>query len=263
MATFDIKYYEKYKTAILGMTSITDFVDALPSERFDGYKAIMLKLLEAIQQDMETLNKMLLQAKDGSDTSFINSELQLFAEKQEIISQKITDLEKPKENGIKENGISDINSDRKDLIFLKSPMGNTFLERDTKDFPEEYFPDVIDLIRKLREYDVTFNNAYHRKFINDDSLNGIFELKCHKVRLIYKHLDKDTILVIMALYKNQTAPTKEKESLVSRVGQSKAIISSIMEDLRDPEKKAELIEDHALIETVLIDKLESKRRGQR
>ena len=42
----------------------------------------------------------------------------------------------------------------------------------------------LKLIKKLENYDTTFNTVMHRKIANNNSLKNLFELKFYKIRLL-------------------------------------------------------------------------------
>jgi hypothetical protein len=246
---FDSKYFERYATVILSIPQIDEFEKALPSSQFEGYSETMQRILSAIHNEIIGFTDLLAQTKDVKDIAFIKKET--------LVKEAI---EKSIEDDAQESEVTP-DQNKKNLIFLKSQAGNVFFNGDVKDFPEEYLSDLLDLIRKLEDYDITFNTAMHRKIANNNSLKNLFELKWYKTRLIYKHIDKDTVLVIMGSYKNQTNPAKERETLALRLKQSQDTIASLVEDLKDPIKKASIIEENRGIEATLIEQITARSRG--
>lgn len=256
---FDSKYFERYTAVMLNISHIEEFKESLPSSQFEGYEATMRKILSAIQNEIEGFSDLLVQSRDKKDIAFITKEIEMLRKKETIVKEAL------ERNVASKQDESEIVPDqgKKNLIFLKSQAGNVFFNGDIKDFPEEYLLDLIDLIKKLENYDTTFNTVMHRKIANNNSLKNLFELKFYKIRLIYRHLDKDTVLVIMGCYKNQTNPSKERETLALRIKQSQETIDSLIEDLMDPVKKSNIIEENKKIEADIIEQIGSRSRGQK
>lgn len=256
---FDKKYLERYAMVILNIPYIETFRDSLPSSMLDGYTETMEKILFAIEREKEGYNELISQTKDPKDIDFIKKEVDLLAKKEAIVRSALENsFGEPQEQSIQPESPT-----KKHLIFLKSPAGNVFLKGDIKDFPEEYLPDFLELINELREYDTKFDIARHKKFSSDARFANMFEFKRFKSRLVYRHLDKDTVLVVMGLYKNQTNPSKNTEALDVRLKQCQKNIFGLIEDLKDPEKKVEIILENEKIESDLIEQINSMSRGQK
>ena len=248
---FDKKYFKGYVKALLSIEDIETFIESLPSKEQDGYKEFMRDLLSAMNSELLLYNKLLENAQSEEDLEFLQSQISKISQKRLVVETAISEI-------LNKKNSEDEECDKafsKHLIFLQSEVGNYYINGDAKDIPEEQMGDLIGLFDLLESCDVNtlHDGARSRKFNNNGNLKGLCEVKSGNVRLIYKYLDQDTILVITVLYKNQTNPKRFHESIDKRMDNAKKTIEKLKNDiLLDPEQKEELIRRNEIFKQTFL-----------
>lgn len=70
----------------------------------------------------------------------------------------------------------------------------SYLERDLKTVPEEYYNKIVDLLLKKRYGDTNANTD--KQLINNDKLKQFRELRSDQVRIMYKNLTNNSIIIL-------------------------------------------------------------------
>ncbi len=96
-----------------------------------------------------------------------------------------------------------INKDEKEedklkVLYLTTESGYSYLSRtrDLGDIPSEYCPSVMDMVDEIKRGIFSYNVEKDKGFISKKKLSGLFEKKRWKVRLFYKRLPNDYVLII-------------------------------------------------------------------
>lgn len=254
---FDDKYFNSYAASLLEL-DIEDILSALPSSSQNGYYEFISNLILYVNNEIKSNEELRTESSDSEDIKFFDSELEKLNKIRTILVSKLDEIRK-------ENGTPDeISKEKKNLIFLITNAGNPFIERDLKEIPREYKNDLVNLLESLESFgleDGRFNDQFLKKFTGNDSLKGTFEIKTFKVRLYFMPIDSDSVLVLMAEFKNQTNPKSTHEALSKRVSMNinnsnkLTLVDDLKRKLANPEIKAKLIEEHALIKEDLLNKL--------
>lgn len=99
------------------------------------------------------------------------------------------------------------------FLFSMSKSGS-FFENDLKEIPYEYYERIIDLLEKKRYGYLGPNND--KQLVNNSLFKGYRELKDDQVRIIYKKLDDNIIIVYGVAVKKSDNDIHMYERLVSR-----------------------------------------------
>lgn len=59
------------------------------------------------------------------------------------------------------------------MIFAKTTFGNTYLERDLRDIPLEYYDKVLSTLDTLESGDIGSNVEKARQLVNNEKLFGL------------------------------------------------------------------------------------------
>lgn len=138
-------------------------------------------------------------------------------------------------------------------IYYLARGEETFLEKDLKsNIREEKLGDVLELIQGKKNN--TLNRNQDKQFSNNDNLKHFRELKADQVRVIYRNLDGNNILVLGAITKKNDTEQAACESVVSRLR---------ADDFKYYNDNLDSI-DNEEIETRIIKYIEdNKRKGSR
>lgn len=249
---FDEKYFNSYAKSLLELP-IEEFEKSLPNELQSGYIECMNKLLEYISLEVSATNEVRGSCVDLEDIEYLNSEIEKFQKMKSIIEGKISSIadELPKSNF--------------DIVFLKSKAGNEFIFRDLKSIPEEYYNALFELFNELKKLDFS-SGEFSMKVKNLDSdkrFDHVLEFKVFKLRIYFRILSNDTLLLLQAYYKTQTNPALLKDTLASRNQFANKCIDELRADLNSSEKSLEIKKENSKVEEDVYEYLKQNKRGSK
>lgn len=188
------------------LSEILCMIPGIESPDYYKFKNYMLKVL-SLEIDFFT------ETIDDNNKKYILGDLKKIQEALEFLNIYFSDLEKE----IKEEQNESLS---KNIIYYANKNnGDSFLESDLldKENDSDDFNDKIqELIEKLENGNIDSNLSKSRKFTNNKSLTGLFELKANGVRLLYLHLLDNNYYVIMACTKKSQNDKGIKEKIKSR-----------------------------------------------
>lgn len=111
---------------------------------------------------------------------FFDNQLKELENKCEIIEENDT-----------ENSINNLN---KINFLFASSSDISYIERDLRDVPEEYYKKIEYLLRKKRGNNTT--QLLDKQLINNNKLKQFRELRLDQVRILYKNLNNNSILIL-------------------------------------------------------------------
>lgn len=140
------------------------------------------------------------------------------------------------------------------LFYKLAAFGEiSYLEKDIKDFPEEYFPKVRQLLEKKKNGKTT--SDIDRSFNAHKQLKGYRELRVDQVRIIYKHLSQNNYLIVGAFVKKSDNDRKMYRTMVER---------GTDVDISTPELLQTQLENSIEVENRLYSMIDEKaRKGSR
>lgn len=250
--TFDDKYFNNYASALLSLDTMKEIEESLPKDSQSGYLEFMNELLAYIEEEISTNIEVRVSINDDADIEYLDSEIEKLEKVKNIVQNKI-------------NSIEQIPSSNLNIIFLNSEAGNPFIFRDLKSIPEEYYDSLLELFEGLKHIDFSLgvSDARLKNYSANNDLRNVLEYKIFKLRLFFRMLSDNTILLMQASYKTQTNPKLIKETLESRNTLANKYIDKLKSDLNDPEKSLQLIEENSKIEEEFLQYLKANKRGSK
>lgn len=249
---FDEKYFNSYAKSLLELP-IEEFEKSLPNELQSGYIECMNKLLEYISLEVSATNEVRGSCVDLEDIEYLNSEIEKFQKMKSIIEGKISSIadELPKSNF--------------DIVFLKSKAGNEFIFRDLKSIPEEYYDSLFDLFKELKLYNFSTGNITNKiRYMGvDKKYEHIYEYKAFKLRLFFRVINENTLLLLQASYKTQTHSKLIEETLESRNVLASKSFEKLKRDLSDENIRLSIIEENSKVEEDVYEYLKQNKRGSK
>lgn len=256
---FDNLYFNSYVNSLLELESIDEINSSLPSSNQDGYEEFVTNLINFINNEIKSNEELKKECNNSEDLLSIDRELKKLNQIRNILIAKLEDINKEEK----------IPNGKKNLIFLTTSVGNPCIEKDLKEIPMEYVDSLIELFEKLENFGenhTEFNDLVCKKLTSNSMFKDVFEMKTFKVRLYFEQLTKDTLLVLMCRFKNQTTSKYIDEVLESRVkmpiklGSQKLKIDFIKEQLDKPLSRDSLIQENIRIKDDIFNKLRGKRK---
>lgn len=111
----------------------------------------------------------------------------------------------------------DSSEDVNKIIYLPN-VSSTYLERDFKDIPQEFYPDIVKLLDNLKKGQL--NKKNFKPFKNNNKLKTFTELRDDQLRILTKNV-KENIYIILGMFQKQDDnDVKAFISLASRFNQS-------------------------------------------
>lgn len=185
----EITYYlERFSKASL-QELIENREDILPSLESYNYQNIMLRLRLETLKTMKEISHMIQEVSSDSleEIQYYGEELEYEKKKLEILNMPVKEVSQEKKH--KKNR----------LVFATTQGGNIrVLEDIDKRIPREYYPKFQELFSSIVQG--TFKNV--RRFVaSNNETAGFYEVKDHKVRVVFDRLGPNTYAVITAFMK--------------------------------------------------------------
>ena len=225
----------------LSKENINEMIGKILPERDNyNYERIIYRLqLEIIK----TIRDIEIFIRDEELTS---EEVNLFLEEKKLEEQKLLYL-KNALLPIEEKDLPVENT----LIFIPTIGGSIRIINELEKMPLEYYPAFLELILSIKNG--TFKNA--KRFLNNDNITGILEVKGYQVRVLYERLAKNTYAVISAFIKKTTNDNGYRSSLDQKVSDYFAIKGTIKSLLENPE----FLEENKMYEQEVFNILTSTK----
>lgn len=147
------------------------------------------------------------------------------------------------------------------MIFAKTAFGSTFLQKDLKDIPVEYYDKVLSALEMLEFGDFSFNTEKVRQLTNNKKLFGLYEIKEFKVRLIYRVLDGDMVYVLQTRMKKDDNSSLDQRDLINRSRSTNDEFKILKEKVQDSKERNLLIIEHNGIRDEILSELETGKRN--
>lgn len=194
-----------YLQEIRSCSKLQDIETILPSKNKDNYSSIMYMVLVKMYEEAIDIKRMLFQENDFSDKDTIN----FFKNALEQIMFKIVFI---KQLMKQEVTIVEPEKTINELVFLKTNYGNVCALSDLKDIPSCYYEDFYELLESICTG--TFTNF--KKFINNDYLKGLSEVRGEGTRIIFDRVGNNIYLIIYMFVKKTDRNASYQASLQNR-----------------------------------------------
>ena len=132
------------------------------------------------------------------------------------------------------------------LIFAKTAFGSTFLQRDLKNIPHEYYDKVLSMLDTLEYGD--FSSNPEKEF---------------NVRLIYRVLSGDMVYVMQARMKKDDNSSQDRKDLINRSRYTNDEYMELKEKVLNPHEKDLLIMEHEAIKNEILSDLKNSKRDSK
>ncbi len=209
-----IKYFLQDYTLLEEGFDKEDLFDMLPSKNLYRFKDILYRLIAESYKEIKILNEF------ANDSTIITSDLEDI--KSLILNEK-RKIALVKEYLNKKEEKVEVNEEKNSLILVPTTGGNIRILSELENMPIEYIPLFRELIDSI--VDGTFKNV--KSFNNNNSLNGVSEVKGPGVRIVFKRLSKNKYALITAFIKRSNNDAGYLDSLKSKVADFRLIQDSL------------------------------------
>lgn len=157
------KLRNSYFEAIVLLQNEEDILDSLPSPEYQSFFPLMEGLISKQVSECKEFQQL-------GDEADILEEVANLKKKIAICHQRVEQVK----NQVKEDSLESQNSHpKRHLIFAKTTFGNTYLERDLRDIPLEYYDKVLSTLDTLESGDIGSNVEKARQLVNNEKLFGL------------------------------------------------------------------------------------------
>ena len=248
------KMRDSYYEAILLLQDENDILSALPTPEYQNFFPLMEGLISKLIHEYEEY-----QSLNDMDEEILD-EIESLKKKIDICKSLLVRVS---------NEISSETLDKqatypkRHLIFAKVSSGATYLEKDLKNIPFEYYDKVLATLDTLENGDIGSNSEKARQFVFDKRLSGIYEIKEFKIRLIYKVLKGNIVYVMRVRMKKDDNSLIDKQDLVNRIKSTIDEFTELKNNIENEDYRLSLIEEHFNIYQELKRILEENKRERK
>lgn len=243
--------------------SIEDIIELMPElesgsyslEEYDYiYKKIINRIIDDLLENITSisdqdiyndieLRKVVIQ--EYNENKFKFNKLEYFYKSRRL--SYCSKIEQEKELNNSEESLNNI------FYLLTSNGDISYLERDIKEFPEEYLLKVKQLIEGKKSN--TLSIDWDKALTSHKVLRQYGELKYDQIRIMYKHLSNNNYLIVGAFVKKTNTDLKKYGTIASRI---------IDVDISTPELLADELENSGRVEDRLYKFIDDRsRKGSR
>lgn len=216
----DISFYLDFINQVKDLDEI--FL-ILPNKENDLYNDIINSILIHFVQDMVIIKKLMKETDElDSDMIYYKQELNKIINKINYIKQYDASINSSFKSPLKKEN---------HVVFLTTDnLKNCFMNDLIKNVDEHYYENIKQLLISIK--DGSFKNV--KSFVADDLLTGVFEVRGHQTRIIFKRLRQDVYIVMQVFVKKVQNTHYYRTTLISRNSlyklQEKSLLSKINDD---------------------------------
>ena len=199
-----------------------ELFDMLPSKKLYRHKDILYRLIAESNKEIIILNEF------ASDSTIKSADLEDI--KSLILNEK-RKIDLVKEFLNKKEEKVELNDEKNSLILVPTTGGNIRILSELESMPIEYMPLFKELVDSI--VDGTFKNV--KGFNNNNTLNGVSEVKGPGVRIVFKRLSKNKYALITAFIKRSNNDMGYQDSLRSKVADFRLIHDDLKANLDNQE----------------------------
>lgn len=251
-----IQLRDAYYDAIVKLQYKEDILRELPDPDYYNYFPIMNALVLKLVHECKAYEKF----GDDLEAMEVISSLK---DKIDICKEQIkTVRDDLKDQSFEEQSKHPV----RHLIFAKTNvMGGTFLERDLKKIPSEYYDKVSSAMEFLEYGDFHSSGNKIRQLTNNKKMFGLFEIKEFKVRLVYRVLSGDMVYVMLARMKKDDNSAVDQKDLIVRGKNTMDEYQKLKEQVKDASQRDLLLMEHDNIKQnikKILNVSSTKNRGE-
>ena len=200
-----------------------DLFDLLPSKKSYRYRDILLRL---IAESTKEINDLKALSRDPDSTSEDLVEIKILILNEQTKIDLLKDLLNKKMEE-KDAVVTENNS----LILVPTTGGNIRVISEIENMSIEYMPLFKELFDSI--IDGTFKGL--KGFNNNNSLNGMREVKGNGVRVVFKRLSKKNYAIVTAFIKKSNNDAGYQDSLKSKIADFRLIQDQLKGNLNNQE----------------------------
>lgn len=225
-----VDYYNYLISSIDDCEDLQDQIESsLPNPNTSDYKTIVLRLkLKLLKRIKETAD-FISECKEEFD----DEDLEEYKEEIRLCSKKLEILKSESNEEVNENKISTKNN----FFFPVSSMGNIRvideIEKILKSSPE-FCSEFLELFQSIE--DGSFKRV--RRFLNNNKLVGISEVRGFKPRVVFDRIGKNDYAIITAFLKKCDNDKGYKDSLELKIQKYMSQRDNMVKSLNNPEYRA-------------------------
>lgn len=236
--------------SILLLQDEKDIMDALPAPEFQSFFPLMEGLISKLVTECKEFQSL------GNDPDVLE-EVELLKKKIDICKNRVESVKKQ----VSEDSLeSQAACSKRHLIFAKTSFGSTFLQKDLKEIPNEYYDKVLDTLDTLEFGDFGSNTEKVRQLTNNKKLFGLYEIKEFKVRLVYRVLDGGMVYVMQTRMKKDDNSSLDQKDLIYRSRNRNDEFQALKEKIQDSHERELLIMEHEGIRDEILSELKAGKR---
>lgn len=195
----------------------------LPARSNYNYEKIIMRLIAEVSRQIKDDNELFSAFGDDMDKDELNEY------RNNVISKKSTRLilknilfAKTEEKQVE---------DKNKLIFVPiKSTGKIRIFDEIKDIPEEEYEGFVELLESIKNG--TFKGF--RKFVNNEFLTGLLEVRGHQVRVAFERISEDCYAVVSMFMKKTQNDNSYRKTLQAKYAEYKTMEKEIKEKLKDP-----------------------------
>ena len=225
-----VDYYNYLISSIDDCEDLQDQIESsLPNPNTGDYKTIVLRLkLKLLKRIKETAD-FISECREEFD----DEDLEEYKEEIRLCSKKLEILKSESNEEVNENKTSTKNN----FFFPVSSMGNIRvideIEKISKSSPE-FCSEFLELFQSIE--DGSFKRV--RRFLNNNKLVGISEVRGFKPRVVFDRIGKNDYAIITAFLKKCDNDRGYKDSLELKIQKYMSQRDNIVKRLNNPEYRA-------------------------
>lgn len=225
-----VDYYNYLISSIDDCEDLQDQIESsLPNPNTGDYKTIVLRLkLKLLKRIKETAD-FISECREEFD----DEDLEEYKEEIRLCSKKLEILKSESNEEVNENKTSTKNN----FFFPVSSMGNIRvideIEKISKSSPE-FCSEFLELFQSIE--DGSFKRV--RRFLNNNKLVGISEVRGFKPRVVFDRIGKNDYVIITAFLKKCDNDRGYKDSLELKIQKYMSQRDNIVKKLNNPEYRA-------------------------
>ena len=210
-------YLENYRLLREDFTK-KEMKEILPRRKNKNYKNILIRLSIESIKDIKELEEM-KEISQKEEQEEIDNLIQLELKKIKMIQERLSKKEE------KEEEIEEEQEEKNEIILVPTISGNIRLLDEIEHIPIEYYEGFKELIDSI--IDGTFKNV--KCLTKNRILNGLYEVKLFKIRVVFKRIKDNKYALITAFVKKSNRDKLYLETLRSKIFDYKQMEKKIKE----------------------------------
>lgn len=244
------KLRDSYYSSIVLLQDEKDILEALPSPEFQNFFPLMEGVISKLVAECREFESLGNDADVLEEVDSLKTKIELCKKRVESVTKQLKD----------ESIESQAAQSKRHLIFAKTTFGSTFLQRDLKDIPREYYDKVQATLETLEYGDLGSNTEKVRQLSNNKKLFGLYEIKEFKIRLIYRVLSGDMVYVMQTRMKKDNNSMIDQKELISRNKNTNDEFNELKTRVQNPDDRELLIMEHEAIKGDILKELSTSKK---